>query len=112
VLYIDKELWMSVIDLLTRCRMYTWDMEDWDRRADADKTWLQLRPFIQPAYQCHLQTGATTAAQDGYTDRYAGLSTEDEISNNDTAETITGTINLHMENLSTQTTASIEANAA
>jgi hypothetical protein len=56
-------------------------------------------------------SGATTTAQGRYTNRYAGLSAEDEVSNNDTAETIAGTINLHMANLLVQTTASIEANA-
>ncbi len=29
--YTNEQLLMNVIDLLTRCRMYTRDMEDWDR---------------------------------------------------------------------------------
>jgi hypothetical protein len=48
--------------------------------------------------------------KDILTNRYAGLSVEDEISDNDMAKTIAGTINLHMANLSAQTTSSIEAN--
>jgi hypothetical protein len=54
--------------------------------------------------------GATLAAQGGYTNRLAVLSVEDEVSFDDAAETITGTINTHMANLSAQTIASIEAN--
>jgi hypothetical protein len=51
------------------------------------------------------------AAQGGYTNRYVGHPAEDEVSDNNTTETIVGTINLHMANLSLQTTASIKANA-
>ncbi len=108
--YIDKQLLMNVINLLVRCRMCTRNMEDWDRRADANKIWLHLCPLVQTAYQCCLQTGATTAAHGGYINRYKGLSTEDDVSNNDTAETIASIINLHIANLSAQTRASIDAN--
>jgi hypothetical protein len=67
--YTYTQLLMNVINLLTLCGMYTRDMEDWDRRADANKTWLHLCPFIQMAYQHCLKTGATMAAQGGYTNR-------------------------------------------
>jgi hypothetical protein len=53
-----------------------------------------------------------TAAQGGYTgggNRFAGLTTDDDVSDNDTAETLAGTISLHMANLSLQTAATIEA---
>jgi hypothetical protein len=53
--------------------------------------------------------GAITATS-RYTNKCAGLSVEDEVSDDNTAETIVGTINTHMANLSTQITASIEAN--
>ncbi len=102
---------MNVIGLLTQWGLCMRNMEDWDRRADADKTWLHLRPFIQMAHQHCLQTGATTAAQGGYTNRYVGLSAKDNISNDDTTKTIVGTINAHMANLLAQTTASLEASA-
>jgi hypothetical protein len=82
------------------CRLYTGDMEDYNRRADADKTWLHLCFFIQMAYQHRLQTSATTAAQGGYTNRFTGLSAKDDVSNDNTAKTIA---------LSAQTTASLEA---
>jgi hypothetical protein len=110
--YIDEQLLMNIINLLAHCGMYTHKMEDWDRRADANKAWLHLRLFIQTAYQSCLQTGDTMAAQGGYTNRYGGLSAEDEVSDKDMAETIAGTMNLHMVSLYAQTTVSIEANAA
>ncbi len=54
--YTDKQLLMNLINLLTRCGMYMHNMKDWDRKPDTDKTWLHLHPFIQTAYQRHLQT--------------------------------------------------------
>ncbi len=53
------------------------------------------------------------SVQGGYTgggNRFTGLTAkEDDVSDDDTAETITGTINLHMENLLLQTAVTIEA---
>ena len=49
--YTYTQLLMNVINLLTLCGMYTRDMEDWDCKPDANKTWINLRPFIQKAYQ-------------------------------------------------------------
>jgi hypothetical protein len=109
--YTNKQLLKNVIDLLTRCGMYTHDMEDWDRKPKADKTWIHLHPFIQKAYQRHLQMGTMTAAQGGYAtnNQFAGLAADDEISNDGTAETIAGritdTITSHMVHLSAQTAA-------
>ena len=54
-----------------------------------------------------------TSAQGGYSgggNRFAGLTTADEdVLDNDTAETIAGTINSHMANLSLQTAVTLEA---
>jgi hypothetical protein len=55
-----------------------------------------------------------TTGQGGYTSQnhFAELTATNEeyVSDNDTAKTITGTISSHFANLSTQTTATIEAN--
>lgn len=116
VKYTDEQLLMNVIDLLTRCGIYQRDLEDWERKDDADKTWLNLRPFIQDAYQRRLASGMMTAAQGGYSsrNRFAALTTGeagDDDASDDTADTIAGTINSHMANLSAQTAASMQANA-
>lgn len=116
VKYTDAQLLMNVINLLTRCGIYQRNLEDWDRKDEADKTWLNLRPFIQEAYQRRLASGTMTAAQSGYSSRnqYAALTTDGTVEDDaseDTAETIAGTINTHMANLSAQTAASLEANA-
>jgi hypothetical protein len=106
---------MNVIELLTRCRLYQRDLEDWERKPDAEKTWLNLRPFIQEAYQRHLASGQMTTSQGGYTSPNCFVAfanaTDKEVSEDDTAETITTTINSHMANLSAQTAASFDANA-
>jgi hypothetical protein len=66
VKYTDEQLLINVIDLLTRCGLYQCDLEDWDHKSDANKTWLNLRPFIQEAYQRCLALGTMTAGQIGY----------------------------------------------
>ena len=49
--YTSEQLLMNVVDLLHQCGLYTSDLEDWERRANVDKTWMHIRPFIQEAYQ-------------------------------------------------------------
>jgi hypothetical protein len=115
--YSNKQLLMNIIDLLTRCSLYQCNLEDWDRKPNANKMWLNLCPFIQEAYQHRLALGTMTAGQGGYAscNRFAPFqannATEDDVSDNNTAETIATTINSHMAILSAQTAASIEANA-
>jgi hypothetical protein len=93
-------------------------MEDWDHKSNANATWINLRPFIQKANQQHLQMGTMMAAQGGYAtnNQFAGLTADDEISKNGTAETIAGTIadtiTSHMAHLSTQTATPLKTNAS
>ncbi len=54
-----------------------------------------------------------TAAEGGYSggvNRFAGLTTNNDVSNNNMAKTIAGTISSHMANLLLQTAATINAN--
>ena len=109
---------MNVINLLTRCGIYQRNLEDWERKSDADKrgSTYARSSKNQEVYQRCLASGMTTAAQGGYSlcNHFAALTTEgagDDHASDDTAETIAGTINSHMANLSAQTAASIEANA-
>ena len=113
-----EQLLMNAVDLFTRSGLYARDMDDWERKLPADQTYLLLRPFIQAAYQRRLTSGSITAAASRYstTNRFAGLSAEDDASDDGTAETVIESINAHMANLSasvlTQSTASNEANTA
>jgi hypothetical protein len=92
--------------------LYQHDLKDWVRKSIADQTWINLRPFIQEAYQRCLTLGTITPAQGGFapTNRFSGLTTNKD-SDKDTAETIPGTINLHMANLTAQTAATINEHA-
>ena len=110
--YTPDHLLMNVVDLLHRCGLYTRNLEDWDRRADAYKTWMRIRLFIQEAYQQHLQSGVTTAALSGYAsiNRIAGLAKIDKASDDGLVEMLAGTITAHMANLSAKTAASVNAN--
>jgi hypothetical protein len=115
VKYSNEQLLMNVIDLLTRCGLYQHDLEDRDHKPDANKRWLNLHPFIQEAYQRRLALGTMMAGQEGYTscNRFAPFqannTTDNDILDNDTAETIAITINSHMANLLAQTAASLKA---
>ena len=101
-----------VIDLLAHCGLYQRDLEDWECKPLVDQTWINLRPLIQKAYQRRLTSGTITSAQGGFAhnNRFAGLATDVD-SDDDTAETIAGTINSHMANLTAQTATTINEHA-
>jgi hypothetical protein len=110
--YTTQQLLITAIDLLARCRLYQHDLKDWEHKPLGDQTWINLRPFILEAYQRRRTSGMITSARGGFTqdNRFAGLAT-DVNSNDDTAETIAGIINLHMANLTAQTAAAINEHA-
>ena len=110
--YTTQQLLINAIDLLAHCGLYQCDLEDWERKPIGDQTWINMRPFIQEAYQRRLTSDTITSAQGGFAqnNRFAGLAT-DVNSNDDTAETIAGTINLHVVNLAAQTAATINKHA-
>ena len=109
--YTTQQLLINALDLIARCGLYQRDIEDWERKPIEEQTWINLRQF-QEAYQQRLTLSTITAAQGGFTqnNRFAGLTTTDNL-DDDTAETIAGTINSHMANLTAQTTATINEHA-
>jgi hypothetical protein len=113
-----EQLLVNAVDLFTRTGLYARDMDDWERKPLTDQTYFNLRPFIQAAYQRRLTSGTVTASAGGYGsgNRFAGLSTEDDVSDDGTAETVIDSINTHMANLSasvlTQSSASNDANTS
>jgi hypothetical protein len=114
--FTDEQLLMNAVDLFTRCGLYTRDMDDWERKLPTEQTYFNLRPFIQSAYQHRITSGTVTTSASGYgtNNRFAGLSAEDDVSDDGTAETIVASIDAHMANLSasvlTQSSASNDAN--
>jgi hypothetical protein len=88
------------VDLFTYCGLFACDMDNWDQKRPISKKNL-FGHFIQDSYQCHLASGTITSAQEGYSNNlFASIAAADDISDNDTSETITDTINLHTANLS------------
>jgi len=110
--YTTQQLLINAINLLVRCGLYQRDLEDWEHKPLIDQTWINLRPFIQEAYQRCLTSGTITSAQGEFAqnNRFAGLATDVDF-DDDTAETIAGTINSHMANLTAQTAATINEHA-
>jgi hypothetical protein len=84
----------------------------WEQKPLDNQTWINLCPFIQGAYQRCLTSGTITSTQSGYAQSncFAGLATNED-SDINTANTIAGTINLHMANLTAQTTATLNKHA-
>ena len=101
--YTTQKLFINAINLLEHCGLYQCDLEDWECKPLVDQTWINLWPLIQEAYQRCLTSGTITSAQGGFAqnNRFAGLTTDVD-SDDDTAETIAGTINSHMANLTAQ----------
>jgi hypothetical protein len=96
-----KQLLMNIVDLFTHAGIYARNMDNWKHKPDPDKTYINLRPFIQAAYQPCLASGVITATQSGYAsnNHFAGLTAEDDASDNGTANTVVESINTHMANL-------------
>jgi hypothetical protein len=116
--YTCEQLLMNEVDLFTRLGIYMCIMDDWERKAQANKTYVNLHQFIQATYQQHLTSGVITAMQSSYTsnNHFAGLTTKDNVLDNSTANTIVELIATPMENLHAsvqlQATTSNDANMA
>jgi hypothetical protein len=63
--YTSMQLPNNAIRLLLGCGLYQRDFEEWDRKLLANKMWTTLKPFIQEAYQRHLNAMSNTAGQHG-----------------------------------------------
>jgi len=75
--YTAVQLLNNAVRLLLACGLYQRDFEEWDRRAAADKTYLQLKPFIQAAFQRRLNASGNTTGQQGYVQNAFNALTED-----------------------------------
>ncbi len=64
--YTSKQLLMNVVNLFTRSGIYLRDMDKWEHKPGVNKMHVNLRPFIQAAYQRRLTLGMITATQSGY----------------------------------------------
>jgi hypothetical protein len=93
-------------------------MDIWEHTPDAGKTYVNLRPFIQATCQHRLVSGVITTMQSGYvsSNHFARLTTNNNVSDDGTDETIVESMNTHMANLSAtvllQSTMSNNANTA
>ncbi len=81
----------NAVRLLLGCGLYILNFEEWDRRAEVDKTYLKLKPFIQAAFQRRLNAAGNTTGQHGYVQNaFNALAKESEDDvNNDVATIVT-----------------------
>jgi hypothetical protein len=109
---------MNIVNFFMHLGIYARDMDNWEHKPDADKTYFNLHLFIHAVYQCCLVSGVITATKSGYASNncFTGLTTKDDVSDNGTAETIVKSINTYMANISTsvlsQSNALNDANTA
>jgi len=88
--YTPMQLLNNAIRLLLGCGLYQRDFEEWDRKTAADKIWINLKPFIQEAYQRSLNTTSNTPGQHGYVQNaFAVLEESDDDKDADVATVIT-----------------------
>jgi hypothetical protein len=64
--YTQVQLLNNAFCLLLGCGLYLHDFEEWHRRAEVDKTYLELKPFVQAAFQRRLNATGNTTGQHGY----------------------------------------------
>jgi len=96
--YTPMQLLNNAIRLLLGCGLYQRDFEEWDRKAAADKVWINLKPLIQEAYQRRLNATGNTSGQNGYVQNaFAVLEESDDDEDEDVAMVIT-----QMDALTTQ----------
>jgi hypothetical protein len=63
--YTLMQLLNNVIRLLLGCGLYQHDFEEWDRKTAMEKVWINLKQFIQEAYQRRLNVTGNTLGQNG-----------------------------------------------
>jgi hypothetical protein len=79
--YTLKQLLNNAIRLLLGCGHYHRNFEEWDQKDTANKIWINLKPFIQEAYQRCLNTMDNTAGQHRYVQ--IAFATLEELEDND-----------------------------
>jgi hypothetical protein len=88
--YTPMQLLNNAIRLLLGCGLYQRDFEEWDRKIAADKIWINLKPFIQEAFQRRLNATSNTSGQHGYVQNaFAVLEESDDDEDADVATVIT-----------------------
>jgi hypothetical protein len=94
--YTSKQLLMNEVNFFMHLGIYACNC-----KAKANKNYVNLCPFIQATYQHRLASGLITATQSGYAsnNRFAGLTTKDDVLDDGTANTIVELFATHMANL-------------
>ena len=102
------QLLNNAIRLLLGSGLYQRDFEEWDRKNATDKEWMNLKPFIQEAYQQQLNVTGNTSGPHGYMQNaFATLEELDDDKDADVATVIT-----QMAALTTQSQATVASTAA
>jgi hypothetical protein len=82
------QLLNNAIRLLLGCGLYQRDFEEWDRKIAADKIWINLKPFIQEAYQRRLNATRNTSGQHGYVQNAFAVLEESDDDEDDNVATV------------------------
>jgi hypothetical protein len=86
--YTPTQLLNYAIRLLLGCGCSHHDFEELDCKPVAKKIWTKLKPFIQEAYQQHLNATSNTAGQHKYVQNAFGTLAKDSGNNNADAQMV------------------------
>ncbi len=110
-LYTPTQLLNNAIRLLLGSSHYHRNFKEWDQKDAANKIWINLKPFIQEAYQCRLNATCNATGQHGYVQNALAILEElDGNDINDVATVMTQMVALTMQ--SQLTTASLAATSS
>ena len=90
--------------------MYQRDFEEWDRKTAADKIWINLKPFIQEAYQRRLNATSNSSGQHGYVQNAFGVLALEDSDDDEDADV--ATVITQMAALTTQSQLAVASTAA
>ncbi len=96
------QLLNNVIRLLLRCGLYQRDSEEWDCKTMAKKIWINLKPFIQEAYQRRLTATNNTTGQHGYVQKAYAIFAETDIDEDNDINDDVATVTTHLLAMTTQ----------
>ncbi len=99
--YTPKQLLNNAIQLLLGCGLYQRNFKKWDCKIPANKIWINLKPFIQEAYQCCLNVTTNTADQHGYV-KNAFATLGDDFNDDNDVNNKVATVTTHLAALTMQ----------
>jgi len=86
--YTAQKLLNNAVRLLLQCGLYTRDFEDWDRKPNGDRIWINLKTFVQECYTRRLNASNITSGAQGYVQNAFTVLQEESEEEDDDVQTV------------------------